>query len=436
MSASPTPSVPVWIVHPVIRGDDSPLRTQASRLDEACSLADSIGLRVKRAEQFTVRQTRPATLLGIGVLESLRSEIAHAAEAPKLVLFNVDLTPVQQRNLEDLLRTKVLDRTALILEIFGARAATREGRLQVELAHLEWQRSRLVRSWTHLERQRGGFGFLGGPGESQIEIDRRLITGRVARIRKELDHVRRRRGLHRRRRTHPTVALVGYTNAGKSTLFSQLTGQSTDARNLPFTTLDPLMRACALPSGRTAVFSDTVGFVSNLPTLLIAAFRATLEEAVHADLLVHVRDITHPETAAQRLDVISVLTTLGALHDGAETQLEVLNKIDRFSEEDVRQQRDEQPRAILASGLRGTGMRELLEAVDRCLGQNRSEFDVELALADTSTLAWLHRKGAVVRQRADAGSLHVRVALDPADRGRLNARLAKASPTKTAGLQT
>ena len=436
MSASPTPAVPVWVVHPVIRGDDPPLRTQASRLDEACSLADSIGLRVKRAEQFTVRRPRPATLLGLGVLEALRSEIACAAEAPKLVLFNVDLTPVQQRNLEDLLRTKVLDRTSLILEIFGARAATREGRLQVELAHLEWQRSRLVRSWTHLERQRGGFGFLGGPGESQIEIDRRLITGRVARIRKELDHVRRRRGLHRRRRTHPTVALVGYANAGKSTLFSQLTGQSTDARDLPFTTLDPLMRACALPSGGTAVISDTVGFVSDLPTLLIAAFRATLEEAVHADLLVHVRDITHPETAAQRLDVIRVLTTLGALHDGAETQLEVLNKVDQLSEEDVRQLRDQQPRAILASGLRGTGMQELLKAVDHCLGQSRAEIDVELALADTSTLAWLHRKGAVVCQRADASSLHVRVALDPADRGRLNARLAKASPTRTSGLQT
>ena len=226
------------------------------------------------------------------------------------------------------------------------------------------------------------------------------------------------------------MALVGYANAGKSTLFSQLTGQATDARNLPFTTLDPLMRACALPSGRTAVFSDTVGFVSDLPTLLIAAFRATLEEAVHADLLVHVRDITHPETAAQRLDVINVLTTLGALSDGAETQLEVLNKIDQFGAEDVRQLRDQQPRAILASGLRGTGMRELLEAVDR------SEFDVELALADTSTLAWLHRKGAVVRQRADAGSLHVRVALDPADRGRLDARLAKASPTHPPGPQT
>ena len=373
-------------------------------------------------------------MLGLGVLESLRSDLACTAEAPKLILFNIDLTPVQQRNLEDLLRTKVLDRTSLILEIFGARAATREGRLQVELAHLEWQKSRLVRSWTHLERQRGGFGFLGGPGESQIEIDRRLITERVARIRKELDHVRRRRGLHRRRRTHPTVALVGYANAGKSTLFSQLTGQSTDARNLPFTTLDPLMRACVLPSGRTVVFSDTVGFVSDLPTLLIAAFRATLEEAVHADLLIHVRDITHPETAAQRLDVISVLTILGALHDGAETQLEVLNKIDQLGNEEVQLLRDQQPSAVPASGLLGTGMHELLEAVDRCLGQSRTEFDIELALADTSTLAWLHRKGAVVHQRADANSLHVRVALDSADRGRLNARLAKVSPADAAGL--
>jgi len=436
VTATPAATVPVWVVHPVVRGNDPPLRTQANRLAEACSLADSIGLRVKRAEQFRIRQPRPATLLGPGVVESLRVDIAGAAEAPHLILFNADLTPVQQRNLEDLLQTKVLDRTALILEIFGARARTREGRLQVELAHLEWQRSRLVRSWTHLERQRGGFGFLGGPGESQIELDRRLITERVIRIRKELEDVRRRRGLHRQRRDHPTVALVGYANAGKSTLFSRLTGQSTDARNLPFTTLDPLMRARALPSGRTVVFSDTVGFVSDLPTLLIAAFRATLEEAVHADLLVHVRDITHPETAAQRRDVISVLTTLGALPDGADPQLEVLNKIDQMADEDVQLLQAQQPAAIPASGLLGSGLTELLEAVDRRLGQSRSEFDVELSLADTSTLAWLYRRGAVVRQHADATSLHVRVALDPADRGRLNARLAKASSANPADLQT
>ena len=425
MTSPPVPSVPVWVVQPVISGDNPPLRSQGNRLDEACSLATSIGLRVMRAEQYKLRRPRPSTLLGPGVLDGLKSDIAHAPDPPELVLFNVDLTPVQQRNLEQLLQTKVLDRTSLILEIFGARAATREGRLQVELAHLEWQRSRLVRSWTHLERQRGGFGFLGGPGESQIELDRRLITERIVRIRRELEHVRIRRGIHRRSRTHPTVALVGYANAGKSTLFSRLTGQSTDARAIPFTTLDPLMRARALPSGRTVIFSDTVGFVSDLPTLLIAAFRATLEEAVHADLLVHVRDITHPETAAQRHDVHNVLATLGAMDDDDATRLEVLNKIDQLSPDDVLRLREQQPRAIAVSALHGNGLETLLEAVDSRLNQCRMEFDVKLSLADSSTLAWLYRRGAVVHQHADATTLHVRVALSVADRGRLDARLAK-----------
>ncbi len=435
MTAPPDHAVPVWVVHPVIQGKAQPLRTQASRLAEACSLAGSIGLRVRRAEQFKVRQPSPAMLLGSGTVESLRAAIAGASEAPGLILFNIDLTPVQQRNLEAALKTKILDRTSLILEIFGARAATREGSLQVELAHLEWQRSRLVRSWTHLERQRGGFGFLGGPGESQIELDRRLIGRRVARIRKELENVRRRRGLHRRRRIHPTVALVGYANAGKSTLFSQLTGKPAEARNQPFTTLDPLMRACTLPSGRTVIFSDTVGFVSELPTLLIAAFRATLEEAVYADLLIHVRDITHPETAAQRRDVIRVLTDLGALEEGADTQFEALNKIDRLPEDDIRRLRDRQSQAVPVSGLAGTGLTELLEAVDLRLGRGRTEFDVTLEPADSPTLAWLHERGAVVRQWTADSRFHVRVSLDPAEQSDLNARLARVSESGDLDLQ-
>ena len=432
MTSPPAPSVPVWVIQPVISGENPPLRTQGNRLDEACSLAQSIGLRVTRSGQYKLRRPRPSTLLGPGVLDGLTSDIADAPDPPQLVLFNVDLTPVQQRNLEELLRTKVLDRTSLILEIFGARAATREGRLQVELAHLEWQRSRLVRSWTHLERQRGGFGFLGGPGESQIELDRRLITERVARIRRELEHVRVRRGIHRRNRSHPTVALVGYANAGKSTLFSRLTGQSTDARSIPFTTLDPLMRARTLRSGRTVIFSDTVGFVSDLPTLLIAAFRATLEEAVHADLLVHVRDITHLETAAQRRDVHTVLAALGAMDEDGEAHLEVLNKIDQLSPDDVLRLREQQPHAIAVSALNGTGLDALLEAIDRRLNQCRMEFDIKLPLADSSTLAWLYRRGAVVHQRADATALHVRVALSDADRGRLDARLAKKGEVREA----
>ncbi len=424
MTASPVVSPPTWVVHPVIRSNEQPLRSHAGRLSEACTLAASVGLNVTRTEQIRIRNPKPGTLLGGGALDHLNAERNRASEPPQLFLFNVDLSPVQQRNLETTLQTKVLDRTALILEIFGARAATREGRLQVELAHLEWQRSRLVRSWTHLERQRGGFGFLGGPGESQIEIDRRLNTKRCSLIRRELETVRQRRAIHRRHRHYPTVALVGYANAGKSTLFSRLTGKSADASDRPFTTLDPLMRARILPSGQRAIFSDTVGFVSELPTHLIAAFRATLEEAVHADLLIHVRDITHPETAAQRRDVFEVLTALGAVPDEGTDVLEVLNKVDQLTSDEVQRLRREQPHAVAISALEGSGVAEMLEAVDRHFGQHRTELDVVLSPTQTTTLAWLYKIGAVIDQRTEADSLHLRVKLDGADLGRLNARLA------------
>lgn len=419
--------VRVRIVHPVLPGDGSRLRGEEGRLAEIRALAASIDLEVAGAGSVRVARPRPATLVGPGFLERL-AEDARASDAPPgLYLFNADLTPVQQRNLERALDAKVLDRTSLILEIFGARAASREGRLQVELAHLQWQQSRLVRSWTHLERQRGGYGFLGGPGESQIEIDRRLIAQRIARIRTELERVRRRRGLHRRSRVHPQVALVGYTNAGKSTLFNRLVGETTDARAMPFATLDPLMRTMALPSGATAILSDTVGFVSELPTFLVAAFRATLEEVVHADLLVHVRDAAHPESAAQRADVMEVLDRL---RDGGEGPpvVEALNKIDLLDEGE-REGLARGGCGVPVSAAGGEGIDRLREAVGAALGRARREYEVDLPAGDGSTLAWLHRQGAVLGQEACRDLMRVRVRLDPAGRRRLDARLAAgASP--------
>lgn len=293
-------------------------RDPESRLDEASGLAEAIGLNIADRASFKIRAARPATLFGAGQVQDIASRAA-AVEAD-LVIIDGALTPVQQRNLERELKAKVIDRTGLILEIFGERAATAEGRLQVELAHLDYQAGRLVRSWTHLERQRGGFGFLGGPGETQIEADRRLIRDRMAKLRRELEQVRRTRGLHRDRRKKapwPVIALVGYTNAGKSTLFNRMTGATVMAEDLLFATLDPTMRQISLPGVDKAILSDTVGFVSDLPTQLVAAFRATLEEVNAADLIVHVRDISHPDSDAQSADVEAVLTDLGVLGEGA-----------------------------------------------------------------------------------------------------------------------
>ena len=367
-----------------------------------------------------LRVRRPSTLLGEGQVASQAQIIAD--QNVEVAIIDAALSPVQQRNLERAWSCKVIDRTGLILDIFGERAATKEGVLQVELAHLEYQRSRLVRSWTHLERQRGGFGFLGGPGETQIEADRRLIGDRIVRLRSELEQVRRTRGLHRtarRRVPFPVIALVGYTNAGKSTLFNAVTGAQVAARDQLFATLDPTMRGIRLPSGRRAILSDTVGFISELPTELVAAFRATLEEVSEADVILHVRDAAHPDSAAQRADVIAVLDSMAA--DGAldpewpSRTIEVLNKIDLLGGIETRRRA-----ARGCSRLRPTreGLPALLAAIDARVAAGMELADYAIAPEDGARLAWLYEHGEVVRRHDEDAAIHVTVRLLPADRAR------------------
>jgi GTP-binding protein HflX len=372
---------------------------------------------------FALRSRTPATLFGKGQTETAGAAIAH--EHVTVAVVDASLTPVQQRNLETAWKCKVIDRTGLILDIFGARARTREGALQVELAHLDYQRSRLVRSWTHLERQRGGFGFLGGPGETQIEADRRLIGDRITRLKQELEEVRRTRGLHRgarKRVPYPVVALVGYTNAGKSTLFNALTGAAVMAEDQLFATLDPTMRGLALPSGRHAILSDTVGFISDLPTELVAAFRATLEEVAEADLLLHVRDISHPDTAAQRGDVDAVLN--GLVKDGTLDEtwpartLEVLNKADLMGGIAHVPLRDDA--GIAVSALTGEGLPALLSAIDRFLASQLVTLEVDVPVTDGAKLAWLYRHGEVLVRQDGETDVHVEVRMSEADRARFD----------------
>ncbi|HEX4160736.1 MAG TPA: GTPase HflX [Rhizomicrobium sp.] len=413
-------------VEPKGREGARAIRDPAARLAEAVGLAEAIGLEVIAQHVVPLSAPRPATLIGSGKVEEIAAE-ARALE-PEVIVVNAALSPVQQRNLEKAWNAKVLDRTALILEIFGVRARTREGRLQVELAHLTWQRSRLVRSWTHLERQRGGFGFLGGPGETQIETDRRLIGERIAKIKRELEDVSRTRGLHRKARKrvpYPIVALVGYTNAGKSTLFNTLTKSAVEARDMLFATLDPTMRGIRLPSGRPIVMSDTVGFIADLPHELIAAFRATLEEVLEADIVIHVRDIAHEESEAQKADVLNVLAELGIESDGDRRMLDVFNKIDLLSPEEragLKSRNSGLTSPVAISALTGEGVVDLLQRLDRLLDSRSLTFELRLDPSDGAGLAWAYAHGRVLARKEAENRVQLTLSIEPSDEGRFETR--------------
>jgi GTP-binding protein HflX len=415
------------------------LRSAEAKLDEAVGLARAIDLDVLESGIVPVATIRPATYIGTGKVEEIAGLIK-SIEAG-LVVMDCALSPVQQRNLEKAWNAKVLDRTGLILEIFGRRARTREGTLQVELAHLTYQKSRLVRSWTHLERQRGGFGFLGGPGETQLEADRRLIEERIARLEAELEKVKRTRKLHRlsrQRVPYPIVALVGYTNAGKSTLFNRLSQAKVLASDMLFATLDPTLRAIDLPHGARVILSDTVGFISDLPTMLVAAFRATLEEVVEADVILHVRDISHADADAQSDDVTSILHQLGIeIAEGADAArlIEVWNKIDRLDGEaratlhNLAQRRPAGRRPVLISALSGMGLDDLSVQIEARIATTRVVLDLDLDSSDGAGISWLHRNAEVLHKDfSPQGRLAVRVRVDPANAGAVRAKFSVRDP--------
>lgn len=405
------PSIKAGIVFPDILGQKISLSAEA-RLEEAEGLALAINLDVCYKEIAKIRNVKPATLVGQGVIDRLLKEIEE--QKIELVIFDCSLTPIQQRNLEKKLQVKVIDRTALILEIFGERAQTKEGKLQVELAHLTYQRSRLVRSWTHLERQRGGAGFLGGPGETQIELDRRIIDDKILKIKQNLEKVKQTRLIQRsarKRVPYPSVAFVGYTNAGKSTLFNKLSDSDVFAKDLLFATLDPSMRKIKLPSGREVVLSDTVGFISDLPHELVMSFRATLEEVLSADLVVHIRDAFSPNSKEQKADVLKVLESLGfSDFEKSAKYIEVLNKIDLFDEVSKKEFLAKQKVGLVGlSAISGEGCDRLLKMIDDKLSIDFKVVDVKLNVADGKKIAWLYANSEVISSKTNEDKISFKV---------------------------
>ena len=419
------------VLFPQVSGKEFSLSPE-SRLEEAVRLAQAIWLDVAWAEIIKVREIKPAIFFGNGVLEKISQKISE--ENIELLIIDSALTPIQQRNLEKKLKIKVIDRTALILEIFGERANTKEGNLQVELAHLTYQRSRLVRSWTHLERQRGGAGFLGGPGETQIELDRRIIDDKIVRIKKELEKVKRTRELQRGARKkvpYPIVALVGYTNAGKSSWFNYLTKAGVFAKDLLFATLDPTMRKIRLPSGKEIILSDTVGFISDLPHELVMSFRATLEEVLAADVIVHVRDISGADNIEQKKDVLDVLHHLGLKEiEQQANYIEVLNKIDLLTAEDkhkIELQTQRNKTLVAASAITGEGTDLLLKKIDNILSSQEKIMEIKIPASDGKLMAWIYANSEVLQKETKAANILFKIKINAANQARLQAKIAPKS---------